>query len=420
LERRIACALVVYNICFSLALVETMFEKISAAPADPILGLNDEFNGDPRTNKINLGIGVYKDANGNTPVLNVVKKAETTLLAKEQSKSYLGIPGTADYALAVQKLLFGENARLITDKRAQTAQAPGGTGGLRLAAELIKRQLGDVTIWVSDPTWANHMGIFGAAGLDIARYNYYDAEAHNIDFDAAIADLANAKSGDVVLFHGCCHNPTGIDPDVGQWEIFAKLCAEKGLLPLFDFAYQGFARGLEEDAEGLRLFTEYCDEILVASSFSKNFGIYGERTGAFTLVAKTSEIAAIAFSQVKSIIRVIYSNPPKHGGVLVAHILNDAGLRAEWEVELNEMRARVRKMRKLFVATLKQKGVSTDFSFIERQNGMFSFSGLNEDQVLKMREDSAVYAVNSGRFNVAAMTESNMDALCEAIAAVVN
>jgi aromatic-amino-acid transaminase len=397
-----------------------MLEKISVAPADPILGLNDEFNSDPRSNKINLGIGVYKDANGNTPVLNVVKKAETMLLEAEQSKSYLGISGTADYALAVQKLLFGENAELITNKRAQTAQAPGGTGGLRLAAELIKRQLGDVTVWVSDPTWANHLGIFSAAGLDIARYNYYDADAHDIDFDSALTGLANAKSGDVVLFHGCCHNPTGIDPDVNQWEKFAKLCAEKNLLPLFDFAYQGFARGLEEDAEGLRLFTEYCDEILVASSFSKNFGIYGERTGAFTLVAKSSDIAATAFSQVKSIIRVIYSNPPKHGGALVAHILNDAGLRAEWEVELTEMRARVRKMRKLFVATLKAKGVSTDFSFIERQNGMFSFSGLNKDQVLKLREDSAVYAVNSGRFNVAAMTESNMDALCEAIAAVVN
>ena len=418
--RRIAGASVAFKIYISLALVGSMLEKISAAPADPILGLNDEFNSDPRTNKINLGIGVYKDANGNTPVLKVVKKAETILLEAEQSKSYLGISGTAEYALAVQKLLFGENAQLIADKRAQTAQAPGGTGGLRLAAELIKRQIGDVTVWVSDPTWANHLGIFAAAGLDVERYNYYDAAAHNIDFDAAMAGLANAKSGDVVLFHGCCHNPTGIDPDVGQWEQLAKLCAEKGLLPLFDFAYQGFARGLDEDAEGLRMFTEYCDEILVASSFSKNFGIYGERTGAFTLVAKTSDIAATAFSQVKSIIRVIYSNPPKHGGALVAHILNDAGLRAEWETELNAMRARVHKMRKLFVATLKQKGVMTDFSFIERQNGMFSFSGLDKGQVLKMREDSAVYAVDSGRFNVAAMTESNMGALCEAIAAVVN
>ena len=397
-----------------------MFEKISAAPADPILGLNDEFNSDTRSHKINLGIGVYKDASGNTPVLTSVKKAEADLLEMEQSKSYLSIPGPADYALAVQKLLFGENAQFIADKRAQTAQAPGGTGGLRLAAELIKRQLGDVTVWVSEPTWANHIGIFEAVGLDIARYNYYDADAHDMDFDATMADLANAKTGDVVLFHGCCHNPSGIDPDAGQWAQLAKLCADKGLLPLFDFAYQGFARGLNEDAEGLRLFAEYCDEILIASSFSKNFGIYSERTGAFTLVAKTSEIATTAFSQMKSIIRVIYSNPPKHGGALVAHILNNADLRVEWEAELAEMRARVQKMRQLFVATLKEKGVTTDFSFIERQNGMFSFSGLNKDQVLKIREDSAVYAVNSGRFNVAAMTEGNMDALCEAITAVVN
>lgn len=397
-----------------------MLEKISAAPADPILGLNDEFNSDSRGSKINLGIGVYKDASGNTPVLSSVKKAEADLLEMEMSKSYLSIPGPADYALVVQKLLFGDNAQLVADKRAQTAQAPGGTGGLRLAAELIKRQLGDVTVWVSDPTWANHMGIFGAVGLEVARYQYYDAAAHDIDFDAAMTDLANAKAGDVVLFHGCCHNPTGIDPDAAQWRQLAELCAGKELLPLFDFAYQGFARGLEEDAEGLRIFAEHCDEIFVASSFSKNFGIYSERTGAFTLVAKTSEIAATVLSQLKSIIRVIYSNPPKHGGALVAHILNHAELRAEWEAELTEMRARIHKMRALFVATLKEKGVTTDFSFIERQNGMFSFSGLNQNQVLKMREDSAVYAVSSGRFNVAAMTEANMDALCEAIATVVS
>lgn len=397
-----------------------MLEKITAAPADPILGLNDEFNSDSRDSKINLGIGVYKDASGNTPILSSVKKAEANLLEMEESKSYLSIPGPADYALAVQKLLFGVNSQLVADKRAQTAQAPGGTGGLRLAAELIKRQLGDVTVWVSEPTWANHMGIFGAVDLEIARYQYYDAASHDIDFDAAMADLANAKAGDVVLFHGCCHNPTGIDPDAAQWRQLAELCAGKQLLPLFDFAYQGFARGLEEDAEGLRIFAEHCDEIFVASSFSKNFGIYSERTGAFTLVAKTSEIAATVLSQLKSIIRVIYSNPPKHGGALVAHILNHAELRAEWEAEVTEMRARIHKMRALFVATLKEKGVTTDFSFIERQNGMFSFSGLNQGQVLKMREDSAVYAVNSGRFNVAAMTEANMDALCEAIAAVVN
>ncbi|MEM7209086.1 MAG: amino acid aminotransferase [Pseudomonadota bacterium] len=396
-----------------------MFEHISAAPADPILGLNDEFNKDTRTGKINLGVGVYKDETGNTPVLTSVKKAEARILEQEKSKSYLSIPGTADYALAVQKLLFGADSSIITDGRAQTAQAPGGTGGLRIAAELISRQLPDVTVWVSDPTWANHMGIFDAANLKTARYAYYDAANKDMDFTAAMADLAAAKSGDVLLLHGCCHNPTGIDPDSGQWEQLAKLCAEKNLLPLFDFAYQGFARGIEEDAEGLRIFAEHCDEILIASSFSKNFGIYSERTGAFTLVAKSADVANTVFSQLKSIIRVIYSNPPAHGGAVVTTVLNDPELRAEWEAELAQMRDRVAAMRKLFVQTLKDKGVSNDFSFIERQNGMFSFSGLSKDQVLKLRADNAVYAVDSGRFNVAAMTTSNMDALCEAIAAVV-
>jgi aromatic-amino-acid transaminase len=396
-----------------------MFEKISAAAPDPILGLNDEFNADTRTNKINLGVGVYKDAAGNTPILPSVKKAEARLLANEKTKSYLGIAGTADYALAVQKLLFGNDSPIIADKRAHTAQAPGGTGALRIAAEFIKRQIGDVTIWISEPTWANHIGVFEAAGLKIARYGYYDEKAKNIDFDALLTDIKNAKAGDVLLVHGCCHNPTGIDPDNAQWTQLANLCADKNLLPLFDFAYQGFARGIEEDAEGLRIFTEHCEEILVASSFSKNFGIYNERTGAFTVVTKTAKMADIVFSQLKSIIRVIYSNPPAHGGAVVTTILTDEKLRAEWEAEVDAMRNRILAMRKLFVETLKQKGVAMDFNFIERQNGMFSFSGLSTEQVLKMREDSAVYAVNSGRFNVAAMTEGNMDALCEAISNVV-
>ena len=397
-----------------------MLEKITAAPADPILGLNDKFLSDPRGHKINLGVGVYKDENGNTPVLNSVKQAERRLFDAENSKTYLGIPGTADYALAVQQLLFGDDSSVIAEGRTQTAQTPGGTGGLRVAAELISRQIGATRVWVSDPTWANHIGIFQAAGLEISRYAYYDADRHDMDFDAMLADLGQASAGDVVLFHGCCHNPTGIDPDREQWARLAELCSTRGLLPLFDFAYQGFARGLEEDAEGLRLFVEQCDEILIASSFSKNFGIYGERTGAFTLVAGNAEVAATVFSQVKSIIRVIYSNPPKHGSALVATILNDADLRTQWEAELAAMRERIKQMRSLLVTTLKNKDVDQDFSFIERQNGMFSFSGLSKDQVVKMREDSAVYAVDSGRFNVAAMTNDNMDALCEAIAAVID
>ncbi|PSU48529.1 aromatic amino acid aminotransferase [Photobacterium frigidiphilum] len=395
-----------------------MFEKITAAPADPILGLTDEFKNDTRPEKINLGVGIYKDESGNTPVLATVKKAEAILLEKETTKSYLGIPGTAEYGLAVQQLLFGANATIISDKRAQTAQAPGGTGALRVAAEFIKRQLGDVKVWISNPTWANHNGVFAAAGLETASYSYYNAETKDIDFDAALADLANANEGDIVLLHGCCHNPTGIDPVETQWHQLAALCVEKKLLPMFDFAYQGFAVGVEEDAQGLRIFAEQCSELLVASSFSKNFGLYNERVGAFTLVGTNAEQAATAFSQVKSIARVIYSNPPAHGAAIVTLILNDEALRNEWEQEVADMRDRIQEMRTLFVQTLKDCGVDADFSFIERQNGMFSFSGLNKDQVNRLKEEFGIYIVGSGRISVAGMTKNNMLPLCKGIAAV--
>ncbi|MDK2616535.1 amino acid aminotransferase [Vibrio vulnificus] len=395
-----------------------MFEKVVAAPADPILGLTEEFKKDPRAEKINLGVGIYKTEQGETPVLATVKKAEAALVETEKTKSYLTIEGTAEYALAVQKLLFGADAELINAQRAKTAQAPGGTGALRVAGEFIKRQLGDVKIWISNPTWANHHGVFRAAGLETVEYAYYNPETKDKDFAAMLADLEKASAGDVVLLHGCCHNPTGIDPTAPEWEALAKLVADKGLLPLFDFAYQGFAKGVEEDAQGLRTFAKFNKEILVASSFSKNFGLYNERVGAFTLVAESQEIAETAFSQVKAIIRSIYSNPPAHGSAVVTHILNDAALRAEWEAEVAEMRDRIQEMRELFVATLKEEGVAADFSFIERQNGMFSFSGLNKDQVARLKEEFAIYIVGSGRISVAGMTKSNMGPLCTAIAAV--
>ncbi|KLV04814.1 aromatic amino acid aminotransferase [Photobacterium aquae] len=395
-----------------------MFEKISAAPADPILGLTEEFKNDSRPEKINLGVGIYKDESGNTPVLATVKKAEAILLEKETTKSYLSIPGTAEYGLAVQQLLFGQDSPIISSKRASTAQAPGGTGALRLAAEFIKRQLGDVTVWISNPTWANHNGVFAAAGLKTTQYSYYDAESKDMDFDAALTDLANAQPGDVVLLHGCCHNPTGIDPDSAQWQQLATLCQEKQLLPMFDFAYQGFAKGVEEDAQGLRIFADKCEELLVASSFSKNFGLYNERVGAFTLVGRTAEESATAFSQVKSIARVIYSNPPAHGAAIVTEILNNDALRAEWEQEVADMRDRIQEMRVLFVQTLKDLGIERDFSFIERQNGMFSFSGLTKEQVARLKEEFAIYIVGSGRISVAGMTKANMQPLCKGIAAV--
>ncbi|NOH80556.1 aspartate/tyrosine/aromatic aminotransferase [Vibrio sp. RE86] len=395
-----------------------MFEKVVAAPADPILGLTEEFKKDTRAEKINLGVGIYKNEQGETPVLATVKKAEAALIETEKTKSYLTIEGTTEYGLAVQKLLFGEDADIVSTKRAKTAQAPGGTGALRVAGEFIKRQLGDVKIWISNPTWANHNGVFTAAGIKTAQYSYYNAETKDKDFAGMVADLEKAAEGDIVLLHGCCHNPTGIDPTSDEWETLAKLVAEKKLLPLFDFAYQGFASGVEEDAAGLRTFAKYCDEILVASSFSKNFGLYNERVGAFTLVAASEETATTAFSQVKAIIRSIYSNPPAHGSAVVTHILNNAELRAEWEAEVKEMRDRIQEMRELFVATLKEQGVDADFSFIERQNGMFSFSGLSKEQVNRLKEEFAIYIVGSGRISVAGMTKSNMLPLCKGIAAV--
>ncbi len=396
-----------------------MFEQVTAAAADPILGLTEAFKKDPRADKINLGVGIYKNESGQTPILKTVKKAEARLLDEETSKSYLSIEGNAQYGEAVQKLLFGADNDIVTQKRACTAQAPGGTGALRTAADFAVAHLPSNKIWVSNPTWANHGNVFKTAGLEVVSYDYYNAETKDLDFDAMVASLNSAEAGDLVLFHGCCHNPTGIDPTAEQWEVLAKLCAEKSLIPLFDFAYQGFSKGIVEDAQGLRIFTKYNKELLVANSFSKNVGLYNERVGAVTLVAKDSEAAVTAFSQVKSGIRANYSNPPAHGAAVVTIILNDAALYAEWEQEVAEMRDRIQEMRELFVATLKEKGVNIDFSFITRQNGMFSFSGLSPVQVAKLKDEFGVYIVGSGRISVAGMTKNNMDALCSAIAKVI-
>ncbi len=395
-----------------------MFEHITQAPADPILGLLDIFRADKRLNKINLGIGVYKDETGNTPVLTSVKKAEQYLLDNENTKNYLGIDGLPAFALCTQELLFGSDSTLISSHRARTAQTPGGTGGLRVAADFLVKNTAVRRVWVSNPSWPNHRNIFNAVGMEVSEYRYYNAQAHALDFDGMLASLQQAAAGDVVLFHGCCHNPTGIDPTEAQWRELAALSKENGWLPLFDFAYQGFARGLEEDALGLRIFTENHAELIVASSFSKNFGLYNERVGACTLVAADAEAAEHAFSQLKYSIRANYSNPPSHGAAIVATILANPALRAVWEQELTEMRQRIQRMRQLFVSTLQDKGATVDFSFINQQNGMFSFSGLSKEQVQRLRDDFAVYAVSSGRINVAGMTPDNMAPLCEAIVAV--
>lgn len=395
-----------------------MFEHLEMAPPDAILGLTESFKKDANPGKINLGVGVYKDEQNRTPVLKSVKLAEEKLLKEETSKSYLSIPGSPAYGACVRQLLFGSGHEILASGRAQTAQTPGGTGALRVAADFIKQQFPGAAVWLSSPTWANHNAIFAAAGLEIKAYPYYDAEKKCLDFEAMKSVLASAPAGDVILLHACCHNPSGIDPDLGQWEALADLTREKGHLPLFDFAYQGFGKGLEEDAAGLRAFCTEGRELLVCSSFSKNFGLYNERVGALTLVGATAGAAAAAFSHVEKSIRSNYSNPPAHGGAIVTAILEDAEMRALWVGELAEMRDRIRAMRDSFVHTLKAKGVARDFSFITQQNGMFSFSGLNQDQVKTLREKYAIYIVGSGRINVAGMTPKNMDVLCEAIASV--
>ncbi|WP_442965944.1 amino acid aminotransferase [Psychromonas sp. Urea-02u-13] len=396
-----------------------MFEQVSMASADPILGLTDAFKKDARSEKINLGVGIYKDESGQTPILATVKEAEKRLLATEKTKSYLTIEGIAAYGAAVQKLLFGADSEIITSNRARTAQVPGGTGALRTGADFARKKLGIRRIWVSNPTWANHGNVFTTAGLSVASYDYYNAETKDLDFDAMVASLQNVEDGDLVLFHGCCHNPTGIDPTIEQWEILAKLIADIGAVPFFDFAYQGFAKGIEEDAQGLRIFAKYNKELLVANSFSKNFGLYNERVGGITLVAEDSDIADAAFSQIKSGIRSNYSNPPAHGAAIVTTILEDAELYAQWNIEVADMRVRIQEMRDLFVATLKEKGVEGDYSFISRQNGMFSFSGLTVEQVTRLKDEFAVYIVGSGRISVAGMTKDNMQPLCDAIAKVI-
>lgn len=395
-----------------------MFERLETAPPDPILGLTAAFQRDPNPTKINLGVGVYRDADGSTPVFASVKQAEERLLAREKSKNYLPIEGSPEYAAAVQELLFGSGHPLLGNGCAVTAQAPGGTGALRVAADLLAAHFPGTTVWLSDPTWANHPKVFGAAGLPVRTYPYFDAGRNEVDAQAMLAGLEQAPAGDVVLLHACCHNPTGADPSLPQWQRLAALLAERGLVPLVDFAYQGLGDGLREDAAGLAALVQTGAELLVASSFSKNFGLYNERVGALTLVARDAETAQRALSQLRIAVRTNYSNPPAHGAAIVAQVLGDASLRQQWEEEVARMRGRINGMRELLVETLKAKGVRRDFGYIRRQRGMFSFSGLTAPQVQRLRDEYAIYVVGGGRVNVAGMTKANMDRLCTAIAAV--
>ena len=396
-----------------------MLEAIEAAPRDAILGLTAAFREDSRSEKINLSVGVYQDETGTTPTLECVKTAEQRLAETAGSKSYLPIPGAAEYSEVVQKLAFGADNEAVQSARIATAHTPGGTGALRVAGDFIKDNLPNATLRVSDPTWPNHPNIFNAAGVPMESYPYFDKASNGLAFDAMIDAIKQMPAGDVILLHGCCHNPTGIDPTSDQWKQIAEAVYAQGLLPMLDFAYQGFADGIEEDAVGLRAFSQPGSELLLCSSFSKNFGLYRERVGALSIVCPTTDAAGAVQSQMNRVIRANYSNPPAHGGAIVDCVLRDEALRATWVEEVAGMRDRINGMRQQLVDALAAKGVPGDYSFITRQRGMFSFSGLTKDQVETLREKYAIYIVGSGRINVAGLTPTNVELVAQAISEVV-
>ncbi len=390
------------------------FIGIPVAPPDSILGLTEAFAADEHPNKMNLSVGVYKDASGRTPILRCVKQAEERLLASEKSKGYLSIDGLPDYRNVVRSLIFGDS---LTEDRVAISQTPGGTGALRVAADFIATQLSPIRIWIPSPTWANHPAIFAAAGLPSDTYRYLSSDRTSFDLEGMISDLSKKTSpGDAVLLHACCHNPTGVDPTLDDWKVIAKTIAERRLLPLIDFAYQGFGDGIEEDTLGVKSVLAEVSEAFVCSSFSKNFGLYSERVGAVCLVAGDHESMLAVQSQLKTIVRTNYSNPPRHGGAIVATILQDESLTKTWKQEVDQMRERIDQLRQQFVQTMKSAG--HDFSFLLSQKGMFSYSGLTAMQVDELKNKHGIYMVGSGRINVAGMSESRMDELCAAVASV--
>jgi aspartate/tyrosine/aromatic aminotransferase len=395
-----------------------MFESLTKAPDDPILGLTAAFKRDPRPHKVDLSAGIYRDQHGRTPVFRSVKLAEARLLEEETTKDYLPIEGSRDYATGVQALVLGPAHEAAAAGCAVTAQTPGGTGALRVAGELIRRARADARIWISQPTWPNHPNVFKAAGLAVETYPYFDPATNSLKLGEMLGALEGAAPGDVVLLHGCCHNPTGVDPDLEQWEEIGSALQALGLTPLVDFAYQGLADGLAEDARGLLGLARVSPELLVCSSFSKNFGLYNERVGALTVIVQDAPQAEATMSHMRQAIRANYSNPPAHGARVVETVLGDAGLRAIWDGEVTAMRDRINTMRRLFVDGMNAHGAGRDWSFVARQRGMFSFTGLRKEQVIALREQHAVYMVESGRMNVAGLTPANLESVCRSIAAV--
>ncbi len=391
-----------------------MFETLEAAPADAILGLITEHKNDPRPEKIDLGVGVFRTAEGETPVLNVVKDAEQRIIDTQESKAYIGTAGDPQFNAAMQALLFGDTADTT---RLATIQAPGGSGSLRVAASLILRARPNAAVWVSDPTWGNHVPLLGGAGLQLESYPYYDTEKHVIRIDAMLDALAKMPQGDIVLLHACCHNPSGMDPTEDEWRAIADVIVERELVPFVDIAYQGFAESLVDDAFIVRHLAERVPEMIVCGSCSKNFGLYRDRVGSLSFLASDTKARDIVYSQVNNVVRTIYSVPPDHGAVVVATILDDPELKAEWRVELAEMRGRLREMRILLNDALKAKAPSHDFSHLVRARGMFCFLGISKEQVDRLKKEYGVYMVGSSRINTAGITAHNVIYLADAIAA---
>ncbi|MCB1754648.1 MAG: aspartate/tyrosine/aromatic aminotransferase [Gammaproteobacteria bacterium] len=392
-----------------------MFSELKPVKTDPILGLMAAFREDKNPLKIDLGVGVYKDEQGHTGILNCVKTAERYRLENETTKTYMGMAGDLAYNARIAGLIFGDEHKVMQEDRTRIVQAPGGTGALRVAAEFIKRCNPQTRIWVSTPTWANHLDLFAAAGLQVLEYPYYDYQNHGLLFDEMMAALQEAGQGDVVLLHACCHNPSGMDLNPQQWSRVSDLAREKGFTPLIDIAYQGFGHGLDEDALGVRVLADALPELIVCSSCSKNFGLYRERIGACSVISRNSREADIVFATLQNTIRGIYSMPPAHGAAIVNTILSSSELTAEWHHELAEMRDRINGLRGAIADKLAEKGAPRDFGFIQRQNGMFSFLGISPEQVQRLRDDYSIYMVGSSRMNVAGISRANIDYFAEAV-----
>ncbi|QHJ12095.1 Aspartate aminotransferase [Paraglaciecola mesophila] len=395
-----------------------MFEVLPQLPADPILGLSTAYKADTNPLKIDLGVGVYKDEQGHTPILSSVAKAQELLLAKEDSKTYITPQGVPGYIDGMLQLLLGKGSKVMLEDRVAAVQAPGGCGALRILAELIKRCNSDLTVWVSDPTWANHIPLIGNAGLKIETYPYFNKADASINFDGMAETLAQVKSGDVVLLHGCCHNPTGADLTPEQWKTVLEIAQKTGFIPFVDVAYQGFGDGLEQDAYGLRLLVENLPEVIIAASCSKNFGLYRERVGLAAMITANTQTRQAIQTQIQSIARGIYSMPPSYGGALVDIILSDEALRTEWVAEVEAMRTRMQTLRGLLVTKLAEKGAQRDFSFVKEQKGMFSYLCITPEQVQEMRNKHSVYFVDSSRVNIAGISIANVDTLASALVSV--